>query len=346
MKNRESAGSPLLAEAQMKKIIIILLALLTAVFIFSSCQKTQEAKRSKEQQTQKDEISRTLPSKDQTISALEKSKQMSDECQKIWAKRPKFSRDDKEILWKTCRIPWAETPGELSDILEWWKDEDGYEDIMSTNFWYRVRGDWEKIKAIEPLKNMALNSKYQKLRFLAVLSLHDIDKKKFIPLFKEVLKKEVEERGVTKEARGSEGVVSATGEILAEEGEYEFAFPYLMKAKIFRMSYLKKDEKAAPFARRALNDKDEKIRLEAAGSLVAIGNEADKKTVLGVLGKILETSDRNSSYRDSAIYILGELRDKDALPILKKALTVETGYVRNNILKAIKKIEEGPTKQR
>ena len=265
-----------------------------------------------------------------------------------------LANSEENYLRDVCKIPITRSLSDILNVLKWWKDEYGYEDMMYVNIdelcgFLKIPGS-ELAGVVEPIKNIALNSKFPLLRERAVIALHEItreksiptfiDRKKSIPIIKEVLRKEVEDRGVTKENRRS--VIYWAGRILDEEGEYEYAFPYLMKAKIFEISSKAGDKRALPHARAALNSTEELLRLDAALCLIRIGDKTDREKIIATTSTILRSS-KDGGYQDGAIYILGELRDPRGLPILNeqlKYLDPKKDYKYDSTLKAIKKIEE------
>ena len=264
-------------------------------------------------------------------------------CKELWEGRPDkdYTKEERRYLREVCRIPWAKAPEELVDVMRWWRDEDDHWEMMyyHINDIMRLRQTW-KPEVIEALKRIALESEYVQLRERATIALHEIGGRKYLPLIKEVLRREVEERGVTPESRKT--VIYWAGRILSEEGEYEYAFPYLMKAKVFRISSKRKDRRAVPYAMKALKDKDEGIRLDAAGVLIRAGGVEDREKAFEALVDILENS-KDGGYVDQAIYWLGELEDERAVPVLKKSLSrfdPEKDYKYDSVLKALKKIEE------
>lgn len=316
------------------------------------------------------EVSKTLPSVTDTPKPFLGGKNIKQantsmaferpvRCMELMKKRSEstdfsggLTGGEEDYLRDICRIPITRSLHDIISVLKWWKDEYGYENMMYVNIdelsgFLKIPGS-ELAGVVKPLKNIALNSKFPLLRERALIALHDItreksiptfiDRKKSIPIIKEVLRKEVAVRGVAKENRR---VVYWAGEILAEEGEYEYAFPYLMKAAIFEISSKAGDKRALPYARAALNNIEEGLRLGAALCLVIIGDKTDNKRIIATTTVILRTS-KDGGYQDQAIFILGELRDAQALPVLKKQLETldpKKDYKYDNTLKAIRKIE-------
>lgn len=229
-------------------------------------------------------------------------------------------------------------------MLQWWRDEDGYEDIMSDNFSYRAKhiGNkfWLRHKIKEPLKNLALNSKHAFLRQTAIVTLYDMNNKKFIPFFKDLIKKEVEERGVTDNNRQ---VIKVIGEYLSEQGEYEYAFQYLMKAKLFEESSKRNDRRAIPYMYAALKNDDPCYVVLTAWDLVEMG---EKNTVVyEAIIKMLEDTKKQAKdvagCRANAVQVLGKLKNRKAIPLLNKLLQEDfsDAYGKKLIHKTITKIE-------
>jgi hypothetical protein len=279
-------------------------------------------------------------------------------CQELMKKRSEatdfkggLTPEEEDYLRDACRIPISRSPLDTIKVLKWWRDEDGYEDMMWVNIdeliGYAGLPGVELTGVIEPLKNIALNSKFPSLRERAVIALHKIDNKKSIPILKEVLRKEVKERGVTKENRTT--IISLVGEILSEEGEYEFAFPYIMQAQVFYISAKRNDRRAIPYMYKTLQTPDPCIRVITAFALVSMQekNDAIFKALLRSLEetRYLANSKKpgDPGCRLKAVQILGDLQDYRALPLLEELQKKEFSgpYVNKVIKEAIRKIKGG-----
>lgn len=285
-----------------------------------------------------------------TVKKPERCKELMEKRSKATDFKGGLTSKEEDYLRAVCRIPISRSPIDTIRILKWWKDEDGYDDMMWVNLdelahFVKWPGA-ELTGVVEPIKNIALNSKFPLLREQAVIALHEItreksiptfiDKKKSIPIFKEVLRREVEEREITNESRQS--IIKAVGYILSKEGEYDYAFPYLMKAKIFEFSTDRGDLNALEYIKTALTENDEGLKLQAALSLLRLGKEENRELIFKTAVTVLRTS-KDGAYRDIAIYILTELKDKRALPVLEEQLRIENSYIKDNILKSIQIIK-------
>ncbi|OGW31621.1 MAG: hypothetical protein A2X59_00910 [Nitrospirae bacterium GWC2_42_7] len=316
----------------MKKIIFILMALLLASFLFTACQKAKEPEGKKEeqvqekqlaQQIQKEEINKQLS---ETKRPIEKETPLKrpagcDEAYKNYLKKAneQITEKEKEYLLDICKIPIRRHGEDKLSPLKWWKDEYGYEDEIYEALNYVIKmEEYSNVKPeyIEPIKNIALNSKFSKLKERAIIVLHGIDKKKSIPILKEVLRKEVEEREITEERRRLP--IIWAGRLLSKEGEYEYAFPYLMKAKVFEISAIRRDRRAITYMYIALKDKDPRVRIDSAWWLAEIG-ERSEELFLNVTACLRDQ--RCDKYY--AIEILGKLKDKRAIPNLEEVIKEE-----------------------
>ena len=203
---------------------------------------------------------------------------------------------------------------------------------------------WVNLHAIwEPLKNLALNSKFPQIRERSILALYEIDKIKSIPVLKDALRKEVEERGVERANRWS--AIYQVGWILSKEGEYEYAFPYLMKAKMFREALKKNDRGAIPFLKEALSDKDEEIKVDAALGLIQFGEEKEKTfrvlvTFLNETNTKVNQHGAYGAYRGFAIKGLRALKDKRAISVLETAYKHDYEINKEEITAAISEIQQ------
>lgn len=255
-------------------------------------------------------------------------------CQELMKKRSEstdfkggLTPEEEDYLRDVCRIPISRSPIDTIKVLKWWSDEDGYENMMWVNIdeliGYAGLHGVELTGIIKPLKNIALNSKFPLLRERAMLVLYKMDKEKSIPLIKEILRKEVEEREITKESRSY--VITKLGMILTEEEEYEYAFPYLMKASVFEISAERNDRQAIPYMYKALRDRDAFVRISSAFWLAEMGER--NEDIFSTLTHFLrETHDKRHvntmefpypAYRSIAVRALGLLKDKRAIPLLE-----------------------------
>jgi hypothetical protein len=331
----------------MKKPLFILIAVICFCFLLVSCQREQatedkQAPNVENQAISTDESEPTTYQKEnlplEPKSFTEQIKDEPAKCQEIWDKKNNgvMTEEESLIMRHECRIPFADKAEDISDILRWWKDEDGYAIFMYDNIQALEQLPKHWTPAVRTsLKNIALNSQFYNLRERAIIALYNMDKKKSIPFIKEVLKWEIEIWG----AERTVGLksVRAAGRILTEAGEYDYAFPYLMKANYFKISVDRNDSQAIPFMRKALKMEDDSIKVKAAWGLSKFN--IDREEVFSSLADYIERTNNEefaeSGIRSTAIHTLGEMRDKRAIPILREAYKYEGPYDKQYIDQAI-----------
>lgn len=297
----------------MKKVIAFIGVLVFIAVFTLSCQKVEGPRERRE------------------LTEAEKAR-----CKELWEGRPDkdYTKEEERYLREVCRIPWGHEPDELVNIMTWWRDEDDHWEMMyyKIDLIMNLRQTWRP-EVIDALKRIALESRYVQLRERATIALHKIDRKKYLPIIKEVLRKEVEEWGVTPESRKT--VIYWAGRILSEEGEYEYAFPYLMKAKVFRISVKRRDRRAIPYMYEALKDKDDYVRIHAASGLSEMGEKNDE--IFNTVIEFIEHEEKG--HLALAIIVLGELGDERGLPILERLVKKNIPYISDEAKRAIKVIE-------
>lgn len=258
------------------------------------------------------------------------------------------TEEEREYLRNVCSIPLV---GNLTDnikIIKWWKDEDGNVEMMGY-----VLQDMEEnanypglelTGIVEPLKNMALESRYYNIRAGALAVLYRMDRNKTKIILKEAIKREAKKGKTNEEMRS---MVFGIGEMLSEEGEYEFAFPYMMKAGVFYQAIGNKDTKAIPFLISALHEDDDYIRTDAAmGLLYLRAHEGEAFEALvdylkRTNKKAKDFNGRIPAQRSFVIRSLGAYKDKRAVPVLEDALKYEDTININYINEALINIKGG-----
>ena len=261
------------------------------------------------------------------------------------------------------------------DVQNWKAEEETRTDFLYTQIQRLGIFSWFPLTKFmpieEPLKDIVLNSAHPNLRKESLISLYHIYHKKSIPFLKLILSKEVNERDITEV--DAQGVIYWTSKLLIEEGEYEFVFPFLMKADVFSFSAELHDKRAIPYMRSALKDPRPFIKISAAFWLCKIGERGDdvfltlfeylskqwemrkeKCQHLSFLDEIKDTSIKEKIKEKihkthecfdaediSAIQALGTLRDKKALPLLRTFLGSEDPIIVNETKQAMAKIEGG-----
>lgn len=193
-------------------------------------------------------------------------------------------------------------------------------------------------EAIDILKEIAMYHNNPGIRVGAVIAIFRNDNKKSMPFLKKLL---IIEAGKHEITEGSIYVTSVCGGILSNNGEYEFAFPYMMKACTFDVAIERKDRRAIPDMRKALSNPLDKVRVKAAYGLVDLNDSREEvlMTLLDFLGrsqdKALDYRSGISADRASAVWMLARLKDRRAIPVLEDALNYEDRIGRDEINKAI-----------
>ncbi|MEW6608664.1 MAG: HEAT repeat domain-containing protein [bacterium] len=163
-------------------------------------------------------------------------------------------------------------------------------------------------------------------RVQAASALGGIKDKSVINALKEALNDE------NKKVRGSASCA------LALSGEIELVLPLLIKAKAFIFLKDLGIKEAIPAMKAALQDKDIKVRLEAALSLINLDPDNSKVLIFPVLRDALKDNDK--WIRNEALCCLAEIgdRDKEAFHLLKEGVNDKDEYIRRTTLRLLERL--------
>jgi hypothetical protein len=278
-----------------------------------------------------------------------------EECRKLLAKArlygKRIAKKEKLFLWEVCRYPYEKDKKDCVEILKWWTDSDNNHEIV---YWslrhapYAVKaGLYTKEEVFEIIKPIALKSCYPELREQAIWAVYELYQRESLPFLREILHNEVENRQISDLSRAKPLYWAAR--FLDEQGEYEYAFLYLMNARIWELSARKRDPRAVPFLQAALQDDHYLDRLYAAVWLSEYPDHSND--VFAILVEFLQKTRASVSFsetgirqaRVAAVHALSNLKDDRAIAVLKEELSFadNNSYQSDEINKAIAKLEKG-----